>query len=533
MLPSISRRKFLEAGFVAGSVIYMPSVLKAAPAKGGTLVVAQFPEPTILTTAPAPSGPTNNIAPKVFDGLFTYDFDFTLKPQLATALDVSPDGLTITVRLRDGVKWHDGKPFTAADVNFTLTEIWKKLNSRGQPIYANVTATEAPDPLTAIWRLSKPAPYIRFALASHLSQIVPKHLYEGTDIARNPANLKPIGTGPFKFVEWQQGEYLTLERNPDYWDAGKPHLDKIIYRFIPDASARAAALEAGEVHLVAETGVPGIDLARFAKDPRFTIETRGYNYIGPMNFFLFNLERKPFDDVRVRRAFAHAIDRQFLIENIWFGYGKKATGPIPEGMSEFYTPKVDDYAFDPERAKALLDEAGLKPDVDGIRLSISHDYVPYGDQFLRTAEYIRDALGKIGVKVTVRTQDNATYVKRIYTSRDFDTANYLISVGPDPAIGTQRLYWSKSFAPGVAFSNGARYENPEVDALLEAAQVEIDPAKRRELYHRFQAITQVDLPQIPLVAIDQITLTSSRLKDTTTVSEGPKASFVDAYLDKA
>ncbi|WP_159996750.1 ABC transporter substrate-binding protein [Roseomonas sp. 18066] len=530
---SLSRRSLLGAS-LAGAALYAGGLRDglAAPRRGGTLVVGQYPEPPMLTVAFASSGPGNNITPKIFDGLLTYDHALRPQPQLAESWETAEDGLSLTFRLRAGVRWHDGAPFTAEDVRFSLWEVWRKLLARGQTTFAAVRAVEVPDPLTVVLRLSTPAPYILNGLASHLAQILPRHLYEGSDIARNPANLAPIGTGPFRFVRWERGSHLRLERNPDYWDSGKPYLDQVIFRFLPDAAGRAAALESGDVQLVAETGIPGSDLVRLARDPAFTVERRGYNYIAPITFLAFNLDRKPFDDVRVRRAIAHAIDRDFLLRHVWYGYGQVATGPLPQGLSSFYSADVPLYPYDPARARALLDEAGLAPDARGIRLSFTHDSLPYGEQYQRTGEYLRDALARIGIRVELRAQDYASYVRRIYTARDFDTANYLISVGPDPAIGAQRLYWSKGFAPGVAFSNATHYANPEVDRLLEAAQVEVDPVRRRALYAEFQRQAQDDLSQIPLIAIDQVTVASAALRDHSAVAEGPKASFAAAFLGR-
>jgi peptide/nickel transport system substrate-binding protein len=166
--------------------------------RGGTLVIAEFPEPTLLTSALIAAAATNNISPKMFDGLVTYDLD-TLepKPQLAESWEISPDGLTLTFKLRDGVKWHDGQPFSSADVAFTIQEILLKYNSRGKAIYGNVTDVETPDALTVVLRLSKPAPYIMAGLSGWITQILPKHVYEGTEALTNPANTKPSGATIF------------------------------------------------------------------------------------------------------------------------------------------------------------------------------------------------------------------------------------------------------------------------------------------------------------------------------------------------
>ncbi len=534
-----TRRTILKYGAALSAASFIPAAFssklafaQSGPAKGGTLVIAQYPEPSILTASIGGGGATNNISPKIFDGLLAYDNDLKPVPQLAESWEVSDDGLTITFRLRRNAKWHDGTPFTSADVEFSLIDVWKKFNSRGKQIFEDVVEVESPDEATSVWKLSKPAPYILNGLTSHLSQIVPKHLYESTDILKNPHNTAPVGNGPFKLVEWNRGNYLRLVRNEDYWDSGKPHVGEIFYRFLPDAASRVAALETGEVLLVGESGVPGSDLARIAGSPDLRIETRGYNYVAQNTFFLFNLDKPVFQDVRVRRAIAHAIDRQFLVDSVWYGYGEVATGPFPKDLGDFYTPDVPVYEYDPAKAIALLDEAGLKPGADGIRFEFTHDFLPYGEQYPRTAEYIRDALSKVGIKLTIRSQDYASYLKRVYTDRDFDTINYLIAVGPDPVIGTSRLYHSNAFQPGVAFSNTANYSSAEADAALDRAKAELDPAKRRELYFEFQRIVQTDLPQIPLVAPKQVTIVNNRVKGDAEYSEGIKGSFSDVRIDE-
>src|ERR1700679_2548835 len=208
----ISRRDVLEQGIAVAGLSAAPAIfnakVSAAPVHGGQLIVGQSPDPVMLTSALTVAGPVQVVSGKIFDGLLSYDDKLNPRPQLAQSWSVSPDGLTYTFKLRPGVTWHDGKPFTSADVAFSVLEIWKKFHSRGRATFANVTNADTPDPLTVIWHLSKPAPYILSALASVESQVLPKHLYEGTDILTNPHNVAPIGTGPFRFQEWKRGQYI-------------------------------------------------------------------------------------------------------------------------------------------------------------------------------------------------------------------------------------------------------------------------------------------------------------------------------------
>lgn len=529
----ISRRKVLEQGCGAAGAALLPGGGHAAPVRGGQLIVGVSPEPPLLTSAITVAGPVQVISGKIFDGLLSYDDRLNPRPQLAQSWTVSRDGLTYTFRLRPGVTWHDGKPFTSADVAYSVLEIWKKYHSRGRATFANVTAVDTPDPLTVIWRLSRPAPYILSALASIESQILPKHLYAGRDVLTNPHNVAPVGTGPFRFAEWKRGQYIVLARNPNYWDKGKPYLDRAIFRILPSAAAMATALETGEVQLVSGVSLAYSDIGRLSRLPDVALFRRNGSYTAGVTGFEFNLDKPYFKDVRVRRAFAHAIDRNAIVKNVWFGYGKAATGPVPPSLTQFYTSDVPAYPFDPDKAKALLDQAGFRPNGSGVRLSITHDPVPASESYMRCAEYLRDALGKIGVKVQIRAQDFPTFLRRVYTERDFDTIHFPANASPDPAIGTQRLYWSKNFQKGVAFSNGSHYVSPEMDRLLETAQTEVDPAKRRALYAAFQKLAMTDLPRIPIIALDEVVLANRRLHDYITDDTGFDGNLASAYLVQA
>ncbi|KAF1021719.1 MAG: Oligopeptide-binding protein AppA [Paracidovorax wautersii] len=222
-----------------------PANAAQAAVRGGTLIAVVTPEPPTLVSAFSASAPVAIVASKLFDGLMRIGADLELVPELAQSWSVAPDGLSITLKLRRDVKWHDGQPFTSADVRYSMLEIWKKIHPHGKVAYSNVTDVSTPDPYTAIIRLNAPSPVALFALNNTSSPVLPRHLYEGTDLLRNPANVKPVGTGPFRFKEWIRGDRIVLERNPDYWEKGRPYLDGLVFRIIPDAAARSAAFERG------------------------------------------------------------------------------------------------------------------------------------------------------------------------------------------------------------------------------------------------------------------------------------------------
>lgn len=467
------------------------------PARGGRLVLATPTEPTTLASALVSAvGPV--VSAKIFDTLLAPDGPGRLRGQLAQSWQVAADGLSVTLKLRPGVRWHDGEPFTSADVAYTVLEIWKVFPARGRVTFAVVRQVDTPDPLTAILRLDRPAPYLLAALAwSGDAQVLPRHLYAGSDPLRNSRNTAPIGTGPFRFAEWKRGTYVRMLRNPAYWADAQPLLDEVVVRFIPDLGAAAAALETGEVHLAT---VAQSDVARLSKQPALVAVSSEFGLDGGIAAFEFNLDRPALRDARVRQALAHAIDRDFIVRNIYNGVGKPALSPMPPQFAAFHTDNLPRHAFDLARAEALLDAAGLRRDAQGTRLVLTNDQAPNAAQHAQIARYLRSNFARIGVRLDLRSQDFGEFVNRVFTRRDFDTAIYHNAAGPDPVIGIQRLYWSMNFKPGVAFSNGAHYANADVDAQLEQAQVEADPKKRRALYEAFQRQVMADLPRIPLVA---------------------------------
>ncbi len=531
-LSTITRRSFLLSSAALGAMALTRTTVHAAPSRGGTATLLLSAEPPVLTTIAHTAFNSVYVSPKVTEGLLTYDFDLNPQPLLAKQWAISDDGLRYTFKLRDGVKWHDGRPFTAEDVVFSIKTL-KDVHPRGRNTFLNLVDIETPDPLTAILVLSKPAPYLITALAASESPIVPHHLYEGTKVAENPVNLAPVGTGPFKFKEWIRGSHIVYERNPDYWDQPRPYLDQLIVRFIPDAAARSIAIETGEIDLAPSTPVPLSDLDRLKSMESLAFETKGYQYSNGVSRIEFNLEKPVFKDIRVRQAFAHVIDRKVIRNTINYGYGEPIPGPINPNLAKWFVTDLKTYPIDLAAAEKLLDEAGHPRGSDGVRLRLNLDYVPSGEPYSRGSEYIRQALAKVGVEVTVRSQDFATYTKRIYTDRDFDFAYEGMSNLFDPTVGVQRLYWSKNFKPGVPFSNGSAYSNPKVDALLEAAAIEVDPQKRVEQWREIQGILVEDLPALDIVSQPELTIYNKRITDHTLGGEGIAGSLAFAYVATA
>lgn len=498
----------------------------AAPTKGGTLTWIVTPEPPTFVPLTTTAGGNADLGPKVVEGLLTYDNDLNPKPLLATSWDVSKDGLRYTFALRHGVKWHDGKDFTSADVAFSILTL-KQVHPRGRSTFANVTEVQTPDPFTAVVILSKPSPVLLTALAGAESPIIPKHLYEGTDILANPHNREPVGTGPFVFKEFVKGSHIVLERNPNYWDQPKPYLDKIIVRFIPDAVARAAALESGAADLGGQA-IPLSDVKRFSELKNVRVDVINWPYASNHQQLIFNLDTPVLQNKDVRRAISQAIDVNALNKVVWYGYGKVSAAAVGTASTKYHNADIKYFPIDIKAAEATLDAAGLKRGADGTRFKLRLLYNPFQER--RAADFVRQSLTRIGIDAVIENYDFATYVTKAYTERAFDITLEALANVFDPTVGVQRVFWSKNFKIGLPFSNAAHYANPEVDRLLEAASVEVDEPKRRQLFLDFQKIVHDDIPSIEFGANPSITIVSRRVHDYAPTGEGIRGSFADLYL---
>jgi peptide/nickel transport system substrate-binding protein len=531
-----SRRAILRVGSMAAAALGLTgagptrqSRAAGQPRRGGELRLLVDPEPSVLIALTTSADPTLVVSGKVNEGLLAYDFDLSPRPQLATKWWVGSDALEYGFELRQGVKWHDGVDFTSADVAFSILTL-REVHPRGRATFANVAEIRTPDPHTAVIRLSKPAPYLLTALAGSESPMVPQHRYDGFRPDTSPNANEPVGTGPFVFKEWVRGSYAVYERNPNYWDPPKPYLDRLIVRFIEDPSARLSAIVAGEIDLAPAAPVSLADLDELEKSPDLRFETNGYQYYNQVVRIEFNLDHPLLGRLKVRQAIAHAIDRKAILETAWRGRGQLSYGPIGPGLRRFYAMEPEHSTFDPRAAERLLDEAGLPRGTDGIRFSLNHDFVPAGDGFTHTAEYVARALADIGIAVTVRTTNFAGFTRRIYSERDFDLATARANNMFDPTVGVQRLYWSKNFKKGVPFSNGSHYASPDADAALEAAAVEADPARRRDYFAAFQNAVARELPDITLLAPQQITIAKPAVANHTMGADGVNGNLADAFM---
>lgn len=520
--------KLLVAAAAMGLVEFPLGITRAmGQTRGGTLNSILQPEPPMLNIAVNQQTPTQTVAGKVFLSLLTYDFNLKPLPSLATSWDVSSDSLTYTFHLAEGVKWHDGKPFSADDVVYTATEFLPQTSPRARDIFGRCASITAPDANTVVFKLKAPfGPFLNAFDIANLP-VMPKHIYAGTDVVKNPANLKPIGTGPFKFQEWVRGSHIRLVRNDDYFKKGQPYLDAIIYHIVPDGASRALALEEGSVQLTQWTDLELFDAHRLAAEPQLAMTTKGYEYFSPIMWLEMNNRVPPMNDKRFRQAVMYAIDREFIRSKILYGFGRVATGPV-NSRTRFYEPNVKKYDYSLAKATALLDQMGLKPDASGVRTRLSLVVAPYGEMVSRACEFLRESLGKVGIAVTLQTTDAGGWAQRIANWDYQMTINWLYQFG-DPALGVTRSYVSSNIRK-ILFSNTEGYSNPEVDRLADQAAGETVDAKRQALYSQMQKILVEDVPIAWLVELEFPTVYDKRLQNLVTTAIGVHESFDNAYF---
>ena len=493
----------------------------ASPAEGGgRLVVAIAGDPGGLNPAATTSGGTHTASELLYNGLVDVGADGEPVPELAERWDVEEDGAVYRFHLRDGVTWHDGEPFTAGDVVYTFNEVLLKLHSRtAASVGAAIVSITAPDPQTVEFGFKRPYAPLLQQLNVTEAPIIPKHIYAGSDPATNPANSKPVGTGPFRFVSYEPESEIRLERNPDYFEQGLPHLDEVIMRVVPDDASAVVAFEAGEVDWL--WSVPGPDQERLAADPdvellRTSINPGGANCIMTMSY---NLEKPMFGDVQTRRALAHALDREQFVERVIFGQGRAATAPVHSGIEYAHATDVPLPDHDVAEAQRLLDAAGWRREGGGTRVAAGvkgvDDGTPLKFKFLhfpnfaQYGELLRAQLAEVGADVRLVPLEPPVFAERVFTERDFDTNIISYCNGTDPEIGVRRMFTSANIGP-VPFSNAAAYSNPEVDRLFAQAQQTVDEARRGQLYRRMQEIVVRDMPYVWIVETESTRAHRSR-----------------------
>lgn len=464
--------------------------------EGGTLVFGRGGDSTSLDPGSTTEGEAFKVTENVFDNLTHFGVDnMDLEAGLATDWQVSDDGLTYTFELREGVKFHDDTDFNAEAVVYNFDR-WKKGNESASgadasfPYYDSqfgniIEEVVAVEEFKVEFHLKRPlAVFLKNLAMSPFAIVSPTAIEQHGD----KINENPVGTGPFKFVEWRRNDRIVIEKNPDYWKEGYPKLDRVIFRSIPENSARMNALKTGEVDII--DGVNFSDVPQIEADATLQLFSRpslNIAYVG------LTVTRGPMGDKKVRQALNHAVDKEAIINAFYEGYAVPAINPMPPVVAG-YNDAIPDYPFDLDRAKELLAEAGYP---DGFEMElwampVPRPYMPNGE---KVAEAIAANFEKIGVKAKLVTFEWGAYLDKAsrgeadafmlgWTGDNGDADNFLYVLLDEDNIGT---------------NNYAYYENSQLHDILIEAQSEIDEARRVELYKQAQEIIKDDAPWIPLV----------------------------------
>lgn len=492
-MTTLQRRQILKASaaFSGASIFGIPFEVAAQTAKGGVLVIGSTQTPRHLNSAVQSGIATMMPSAQLFASPIRMDKDWKPQPYLAERWDLSPDNRSVTLYLRKDAVFHDGKPITAEDVKFSIETI--RDNHPFRSMYGPVHAVTISDPHTAVVRLAEPHPALLLAMSTSLTPIIPKHIFgDGTDVKIHPRNAAPVGSGPFKLVEHKAGEHIILERFDRFFLKDQPRLDRIIVKLFKDPSSMLLAFERGEIDM--HQGLSDArEIERAKKIAGVQIVKGAAPAIGPLIWLAFNTKSPKLADPRVRQAINYAIDKKFLLQSLLGGVHDRATGPITSG-SPLYSGEVERYELDLARASKLLDEAGLKPGANGVRLTLDLDNIPGNADLKTTQEYLKPALAKIGVEVNLRNSpDFPTWARRV-SSLQFEMTLDSVWNWGDPVIGVHRTWLSSNIKPGIIWSNTQSYSNPKVDALLGAAGQEMNLTKRKALYKDAQKIIVQDCP---------------------------------------
>ena len=464
------------------------------PALGQTppnvLVVGQIAEPASLDPHVSTASNDFRIAVNVYDGLVrNTPGTLEIEPALATDWTISDDGLEYIFNLRDGVTFHDGTPFNAEAVKFNFDRMLDESHpfaSTGPfPLaffFSSIDNVEVVDDLTVKFTLNEAFAPLMSNLASPSGLIVSPAAVEqhGADYGRNP-----VGTGPFKFEEWQSNTRVVVSRNEDYWDGPAP-LEAVIFRPIVDANTRVAEMLSGGIDVLLET--PPDNVAQFRDDPSFQLKEA----VGPHVWYvMLNAKEGPFADKLVRQAVNYAVNKDSLVTDVLQGTADVSAGPIPPAFNWAYNEDVEPYPYDPDRARELLAEAGA----EGASLTFlvteggsgMLDPVPMG-----TA--IQADLAAVGLDVEIKTYEWNTFLSEVNPGLEgkADMAE-MAWMTTDPDTLPFLTLRTAAFPDQGGF-NSSYYSNPEVDALLDQARVSTDPEERGELYRQVQALVHEDAP---------------------------------------
>jgi peptide/nickel transport system substrate-binding protein len=434
----------------------------------------------------------------IFDDLLSRGDDLNVAPGLAERWEI-PNPLTYIFHLRHGVKFHDGRPLTARDVKWTFDSLLEgEIRSTKAANYRFVDRVEAPDDFTVIFHLKEPDSPLLWNLSDGAMGIVP---YGSLD----EMTRRPIGSGPFKFVSAETDREVILERNPDYWGE-KAKLARVRFAVVPDATTQALELRKGSADVVINASFPPDTVLTLKQERHLAVEQA----VGTrLAYLAFNLRDPVLKDVRVRQAIAYALDRQPMIDYLWRGQAEPARSVLPP-QSWAYDGGLPSYPHDPDKANRLLDAAGY-PAVNGVRFHLTMKTSTDENTRLMVA-VMQQQLRAVGIALDIRSFEFATFFSDVTHGAFQMYGLRWIGGNEDPDI-FEYAFHSAKFPPNGA--NRGFYSNPSVDALIDRARREVDPAVRKPLYAEVQRILAEDLPYINLWYLDNVLVHTRRVRNLT------------------
>lgn len=480
----LSRRTALALAL--GTALFLPlSIAEAEAAAKTALTLGMTVEPTGLDpTIAAPVAIGQVTWQNIFEGLVTIDSKGKVKPQLAESWEISPDGKTYTFKLRKGVTFHDGETFDSSVAKFSLDRARGEASVNPQKrFFAAIDSIETPDADTLVLKLKQPAGSLIYWLGWPASVMVAPKSAETN-------RTTPVGTGPFKFVNWAKGDKVELQKNAAYWDkAVSVKLEKATFRFVSDPQAQAAALKSGDIDAFPEFGAPEL-MSSFDGDARLG------TFVGNTELKVvagMNSARKPFSDKRVRQALMMAVDRGTVIEGAWSGFGT-AIGSHYTPNDRGYIDTTGVHPYDIDKAKALLAEAGY---ADGFSFTIKAPQMAYAQ---RTSQILQAMLAEIGVTMTIETTEfPAKWVADVLKGADYDMTIVAHAEPMDIDIYSRDPYYFN-------------YKNPAFNEVIASVEKTADAAEQEKLYGDAQKILAEDVPALFLFVMPKLGVWDKKVK---------------------
>lgn len=484
---------------------------------GGTFTIGIATNPATLNQDFTDNQDNSTIDALVFDSLVYLNSAEVPEPDLATSWSTSDGGLTYTFNLRHGVKWSDGKPFSSTDVVYTMQDCLKFNPLEPSSLQSDIKSISANGLFKVIINLK--APYAPFITAMGQSfDILPAHIYAGTNPLTNPANDKPVGTGPYIFQSWQQNKEIVLVRNPHYWGKG-PYFDKIVVAIIPNQATEIDGMLSGELDFLPDSELPTTNIKQL--DSAACCRSVLVHDTPSIALLFTNTARPPFNNVKVRQAVYMALNKSYIVQAAFSGYATAAIGPIPATYGQLYDPSdnfLTAYPYNTTKAASLLNSAGY-PVKNGTRFTITFAYTDAIAGAGATAAIVKAELAKLDINVNLVDEDLNTWAARTYTARNFDLSYITYTSQNDPALGIARTYICQPNR-SVLYTNPTGFCNAQVDADFAAGATASTAAARQQDYAKATAILEQQLPVYPLAFRGAYVAISKKIENWQTALQG-------------